>query len=65
MPGGTLYNAMLFIDNTGEIMGCRRKLVPTVAERTIWGRGDGSDLTVYNTDLGNIGGLICGENNMF
>ena len=63
--GGTLYNAMLFIDNRGEIMGCRRKLVPTVAERTIWGRGDGSDLKVYNTDLGTIGGLICGENNMF
>ena len=62
---GTLYNSMLFIDNKGEIMDCRRKLVPTVAERTIWGRGDGSDLTVYSTDLGNIGGLICGENNMF
>ena len=63
--GGTPYNAMLFIDKKGEIMGCRRKLVPTVAERTVWGRGDGSDLTVYNTDLGKIGGLICGENNMF
>ena len=63
--GGTLYNSMLFIDNKGEIMGYRRKLVPTVAERTIWGRGDGSDLCVYDTELGKIGGLICGENNMF
>lgn len=63
--GGTLYNAMLFIDKKGEILGYRRKLVPTVAERTVWGRGDGSDLCVFDTDLGKIGGLICGENNMF
>jgi aliphatic nitrilase len=65
IEGGTLYNAMLFIDNQGEIIGYRRKLVPTVVERTIWGRGDGSDLCVYNTELGKIGGLICGENNMY
>ena len=63
--GGTLYNSMLFISNKGDIMGCRRKLVPTVAERTVWGRGDGSDLQVYDTELGKIGGLICGENNMY
>lgn len=63
--GGTLYNSMLFIDNKGAIMGYRRKLVPTVAERTIWGRGDGSDLSIYSTELGKIGGLICGENNMY
>jgi aliphatic nitrilase len=63
--GGTLYNAMLFIDDKGEIMGYRRKLVPTVVERTIWGRGDGSDLCVFDTELGKIGGLICGENNMY
>ena len=62
---GTLYNAMLFIDDEGEIMGYRRKLVPTVVERTIWGRGDGSDLCVFDTELGHIGGLICGENNMY
>jgi nitrilase len=61
---GTLYNAMLFIDSSGEIMGYRRKLVPTVAERMIWGRGDGSDLAVYDTEIGKIGGLICGENHM-
>jgi len=63
--GGTLYNAMLFINNKGEITGYRRKLVLTVAERTIWGRGDGSDLWVDDTALGKVGGLICGENNMF
>jgi aliphatic nitrilase len=63
--GGTLYNSMLFIDDEGEIMGCRRKLIPTVVEKIIWGRGDGSDLCVFETELGNIGGLICGENNMY
>lgn len=61
---GTLYNAMLFINNVGEIIGYRRKLVPTVVERAIWGRGDGSDISVYDTEMGKVGGLICGENNM-
>jgi aliphatic nitrilase len=63
--GGTLYNSMLFIDNKGEMIGYRRKLVPTVVERTVWGRGDGSDLCLFDTELGKVGGLICGENNMF
>jgi predicted amidohydrolase len=38
--------------------------MPTFSERLFWGRGDGSDLTVYETDIGRIGGLICGENGM-
>jgi predicted amidohydrolase len=59
--GGTLYNSQLFIADTGAILGCRRKLVPTSHERLIWGRGDGSDLNVYPTPLGVLGGLICYE----
>ena len=38
-----------------------RKLVPTSHERLVWGRGDGSDLEVYATDVGVVGGLICYE----
>jgi predicted amidohydrolase len=59
--GGTLYNAQLFIADDGSILGCRRKLVPTSHERMIWGRGDGSDLRVFATSLGVLGGLICYE----
>ena len=59
--GGTLYNAQLFIADDGSILGCRRKLVPTSHERLIWGRGDGSDLRVFQTSLGVLGALICYE----
>jgi aliphatic nitrilase len=61
---GTLYNTNLFIDKTGRIMGKHRKLVPTYGERCVWGMGDGSDLNVFDTDLGKMGSLICGEHFM-
>ena len=57
----TLYNTTLFIDANGAILGKHRKLVPTFYERTIWGRGDGSHLDVYDTSLGVVGNLICWE----
>jgi nitrilase len=59
---GTLYNAILFIDDTGELLGVHRKLVPTWAEKLTWGYGDGSSLRVYDTAIGPLGGLACGEN---
>lgn len=62
--GGTLYNTQLYFDRSGAIMGRHRKLQPTHVERTIWGRGDGSDLTVFNTEIGKLGGLICWEHTM-
>ncbi len=64
LSGGTLYNTQLYIDRTGQILGKHRKLVPTGTERSVWGRGDGSDLRVFATDCGRIGGLICWENFM-
>lgn len=60
----TLYNAQVFINNHGEIIGKRRKLVPTGEERSVWGRGDGSDLFVCDTEVGKLSGLICYENTM-
>lgn len=60
----SLYNSMLFINDKGEILGKHRKLIPTGGERLIWGQGDGSDLQVYNTSAGKVGGLICWENYM-
>jgi predicted amidohydrolase len=59
--GGTLYNTMLFLHRDGQTFQLHRKLVPTYTERLIWGRGDGSTLRVFNTEYGNIGGLICWE----
>jgi len=58
---GTIYNSLVFISPQGEILGTHRKLVPTHAERIVWGRGDGSTLHVFETPLGRLGGLICWE----
>ena len=62
--GGTLYNSQLFISEKGNLDGIHRKLIPTFAERSVWGRGDGSTLNTYKTKFGVIGGLICGEHHM-
>jgi len=62
--GGTLYCTTLYYGPDGRILGQHRKLKPTGAERLIWGEGDGSTLTVLDTELGRIGGLICWENYM-
>jgi nitrilase len=62
--GGTIYNSQIFVSEKGEIDGVHRKLVPTFAERSVWGRGDGSTLVTYKTKFGILGGLICAENNM-
>ena len=59
--GGTLYNTMLYIGAEGEILGKHRKLMPTYTERLLWGLGDGSTLTVVETPVGRVGGLVCWE----
>lgn len=60
----SLFNSILFIDNTGFILGKHRKLIPTGGERLIWSQGEGSTLTAYDTSAGKIAGLICWENFM-
>jgi predicted amidohydrolase len=60
----TIYNTLLFIGRDGALLGRHRKLQPTFCERMFWGQGDGTDLVVFDTDIGRIGGLICGENAM-
>lgn len=59
--GGTLYNTLITLDRDGESYRIHRKLMPTYAERLVWGLGDGSTLNVLPTDYGNLGGLICWE----
>lgn len=61
---GTLYNTLVYLDPNGEVAGTHRKLMPTGGERTVWGQGDGSTLTVVGTDFARIGGLTCWENLM-
>ena len=60
----TIYNTILYFGPDGTLLGKHRKLVPTGSERTVWGMGDGSMLTVVDTPIGRVGGLICWENYM-
>lgn len=62
--GGTLFCTLLYFGPDGRLLGKHRKLKPTASERLIWGEGDGSTLTVVDTSLGRVGGLICWENYM-
>ncbi|KAH8162988.1 hypothetical protein CIB48_g5258 [Xylaria polymorpha] len=62
--GGTLYCTALLFGRDGTILLKHRKLVPTAAERLVWGRGAGDGLGVVQTDIGKIGTLICWENYM-
>ena len=59
--GGSLYNSLLYVSAEGAILGVHRKLMPTHAERIVWGQGDGSGLLVVETGVGRVGGLICWE----
>ena len=59
--GGSLYIAQALIDDKGNTVQTRRKLKPTHVERTVFGEGDGSDLAVCETPIGNIGSLCCWE----
>lgn len=62
--GGTLYCTALFLDGANGLVAKHRKLMPTAAERLIWGFGDGSTMPVIETSLGRIGAVICWESYM-
>ncbi len=62
--GYTLYCTALIIDGVAGIVAKHRKLMPTAAERLIWGFGDGSTMPVAETALGRVGAVICWENYM-
>jgi nitrilase len=62
--GATLYCSALLVDPTKGLVGVHRKLMPTAAERLIWGFGDGSTLPVVESAAGRVGTVICWENYM-
>ncbi|HZQ50338.1 MAG TPA: carbon-nitrogen hydrolase family protein [Candidatus Dormibacteraeota bacterium] len=61
---GTLYNTFVLIGPDGSILNRHRKLMPTNAERMVWGMGDASGLRVVDTPAGRVGSLICWESYM-
>jgi predicted amidohydrolase len=61
-PGhGTLYNTQLIFGPDGALISHHRKLVPTHAERLVWGPGEGGGLEAVQTPVGRVGTLICWE----
>ena len=60
LGGLALQHAALLLGRRA-ILGVHRKLMPTHAERIVWGQGDGSGLLVVETGVGKVGGLICWE----
>lgn len=58
---GTLYNAQLIFDASGELLLKRRKITPTYHERMVWGQGDGSGLKTVDSAVGRVGALACWE----
>jgi len=62
--GGTLYCTAVFFGPDGKLLGKHRKLMPTAAERLVWGFGDGSTMPVVDTPHGRLASVICWENYM-
>lgn len=62
--GGTLYCTSVHISPESGVVGHHRKLMPTGAERLVWGFGDGSTLPINETGFGRVGSVICWENYM-
>ncbi|MGB3682628.1 MAG: carbon-nitrogen hydrolase family protein [Rubrobacteraceae bacterium] len=58
---GALFNSLVFIGPTGEVLGKHRKLFPSNREKVFHARGDASGLKIYDTAVGRLGGLICYE----
>jgi nitrilase len=59
----SVFNTMLTLGPSG-LLARHRKLMPTRHERLFHGFGRGDDLTVVETPVGRVGGLICWENRM-
>ena len=61
LAGGSLYMGQMLVSCDGEPLVVRRKIKPTLAERCMFGEGDGSGLVVADTPIGRLGQLQCWE----
>ena len=61
LDGGSLYLTQLWFNSNGDIIGKHRKMRVTSGERLVWGDGDASMMQVHETEIGNLGGLMCWE----
>jgi cyanide dihydratase len=59
--GGSLYLAHLWFNSNGDLIGKHRKMKASVAERLCWGDGSGNLMSVFKTEIGNLGGGLCWE----
>jgi nitrilase len=62
--GATLHCMALHIAPDGRLAGHRRKLMPTAAERLVWGQGGPTDVRSFDSPIGRIAPVICWENFM-
>lgn len=62
--GSTLYCVALFFGPGRGLLGLHRKVMPTAAERVVWGLGDGSTMPAVPVGRATIGAAICWENYM-
>lgn len=62
LSGGTLYCSLVAIHPEKGIVNIHRKMMPTHAERLVWGTGDAHGLRVNEWKGFRIGGLNCWEN---
>lgn len=60
----SLYMTQLWFDDNGNLMGKHRKMKATAAEKKCWTDGDGSTALVYDTPLGKMGSMMCGEHHV-
>lgn len=59
--GGTIFNSLVLVNESGRIVATRRKLVPTHGERMVWSQGDAAHLDAFELSSARVGGLICWE----
>jgi nitrilase len=60
--GHSVYAALVYINEHGDIKSVHRKLQPTYDERLTWSPGDGHGLQVHPLKQFTVGGLNCWEN---
>ena len=59
---GTMFNSQVYIGPDGTLIGKHQKIMPTVGERLVHTGGFGDTFGAFQTELGPMSGLICGEN---